>query len=358
MEQESSLSVLFNYALTYNFDKFNGLFEELEFRFPQEQFSEAYLMRAQIKLFATDITAADDLEKGMRFIKTPKYPFLDTLWNPDSATQFVVFPKTAGAVREFLRVLPKMREKMDQLYGVCGDAAVRRIQYELYYFIGETEKALDYMVQHPNQMISNYKDRIYMMCVFFRCYLAAGKANGAEKIRMKMIQLSQQDSKCQMVYEEFRKWANLTTGWSGDSPRFYNSSEGIRLPVMKDRLDAVRNGIARSRYFESQFIAYAVSAYEDVYTMRQYYMDIFRAMYWLLLEDYEQVKYCFEKLYKIARSSCLIMPFVECGEHITPLLQYAQESGIPGSGVWAARVSTLASKYEENLNIYRALESV
>ena len=53
--------MLFQNACEYKFDAFNALPRNLELSPPKEELGEAYLLRAQIKLYAADDTISDDL---------------------------------------------------------------------------------------------------------------------------------------------------------------------------------------------------------------------------------------------------------------------------------------------------------
>ena len=357
MYMGKNIEDLFEYAVRCEFEDFNALFKVMELELPEKKMAEAYLMRGQIKLITTDLTAVGDLKKGAELIERPHYPCLDSLWHADSANRFIVFPRGKGVLVSFLMLLPEAKEKMIRLYGEAGNALVRRIRYEIYYYIGAAGAVIDYVESHPNIMLSNNSniDRMYMLSLCFRSYLSMGENEKAEQSMLGMIKMSQKYPECLQIYQEVRGWANVTTGWSGDTPRFYRDSNGHMQSVLNDRVEAVRRGIGKGRQLESCFVGFAQSAYENTYTIRQYYMDIFHAMYWLSVGDCRQAEYYFIRLYEIAEASGVIMPFVECGEQILPLLQYMRDSEVDCPSEWISKIISMASRYEESLNSYRTL---
>lgn len=353
MKESKSLELLFHYACEYKFDDFSGLLQKLEDGRSIEGYWEAYLMRAQIKLYAADATALDDLEKIARFSGTPKFPRLSCIWRADAPNRFIVFPKGPGALRGFLRTLPLVREKLRRWYGEQGDLIVRQIQGEIHYFLSEVKEALEYAEEQHRSGPKNNIEAILAQCVRFRCYLALSVPWKAEECMLDMIRLSQTHPECQPVYSSLRSWANLTTNWSGDTPRFYNDPNGRRMPILEDRLEGVRMGTARTTPLEDPFVRYAERNYDCAYALRQHYMDVFNSMYWFQAGDQQQMELFFRKVYQMTLESGIYMPLVECGEQLTPLFQYVKDSNWDFSQQWLDQIMSLAGQYEKGLNAYK-----
>ena len=351
--EANGLELLFQNACEYKFNEFDKLLVDLEASRPIEEIWEAYLMRAQIKLYSTDETVSADLEKIDRFNMPARFPRLSSIWRVDSPNRFIVFSNAPGELLNFLQALPQVRQKFSRWYGEQGDITVRLIQGEIHYFLGETGKALELAEEQHHSGQKNNIDTILNQGLQFRCYLAMCFPLKAEECMLDMIRLSQSHPECQPVYHAIRLWANLTTNWNGDSPRFYDDPSGKRMPVLEDRLEGIRMGSARTTPLEEPFVKYAESGYGNAYALRHYYMDLFHAMYWFQAGDYQQTESYFTKLYHIAAESGIYMPLVECGEQITPLLQHVKDSSWGCSRKLIDKVISRAEQYEKSLKAYQ-----
>lgn len=353
MKEKSGLELLFQLAREFNFDDFDKLLHNLEVGRPMEELWEGYLMRAQIRLYAADDAALADLEKIARFSDPPRFPCLSGLWPAQTPNRFGVFSKTPGVLRGFLRKLPQVRQKLNQWYDEQGDIVVRQLQGEIHYFLGETKEALSFAEELQHFGLKNNIDAILAQCLSFRCYLALCFPLRAEECMLDMIRLAQAYPECQAPYNAVRLWANLTTNWNGDTPRFYDDPGERRKPVLDDRLESIRMGNDEMTPLEGALVRYAESGYENAYAMRQYYMDIFHAMHWFQAGDHQQTKSYFLRLYHIAFESGVIMPFVEYGEQISPLLQYVKDSDWDCSPQWLDMIISRAAQYEKGIKAYQ-----
>jgi|GEM_PF-3355173 len=357
MSGTSDLELLFQYASEYKFSDFTKLFQELEAVRPLEDIWEAYLMRAQIKLYAADDSIGADLDRIARFDGLPRSPCLAHIWTADAPNRFIVFSKAPGALGGFLQALPRVRQKMGRWYGQQGDNAIRQIQAEINYFLGEIDEALGLAEeQHLSEPKSNTDD-IMAQALCFRCNLALGRTERAEECMLDLIRLARAHPECLASYQALRGWANLTTNWNGDSPRFYKDPKGRRRPVLEDRLAGIRMGIAKMTPLEGPFVSYAESGYQEAYALRRYYMDLFHAMYWHQAGDNQQTESYFRKLYQTALDSGVLMPLVECGEQVTPLLHHVKDSNWGCSRTWLDEVISRAEQYEKSLNAYQNSET-
>jgi len=353
MNENAGLELLFQYACEFKFNDFTELLRELEAVQPLEEVWEAYLIRAQIKLIAADISILNDLGKIAEVSRLTRFPPLSSMWPADLPNRFVVFSKAPGALRDFLQTLPLVRKELSRWYGEQGDIAARQIQGEICYFIGEIDQALGLAEEQSGLEAGGNLDALFRQCLRFRCCLAMRRPRQAEECMLEMIKSSRSHPECQAVYQALRTWANLTTNWNGDAPRFYYDAGGRKKPVLEDRLESIRMGYARTTPLEEPFVRYAEQGYGSAYTMRQYYMEIFHAMYWFEAGDRQQTESYFRKLQQIAVDSGVCMPLVEYGEQITPLLRHVKDSRWGCSPQWLDRIISLAEQYEKSLNAYK-----
>ncbi|ULQ60977.1 tetratricopeptide repeat protein [Brucepastera parasyntrophica] len=353
MDKSKDLEVLYHYAAERRFKAFNELWAKAVSGGPDNEFPDAYLMRAQIKLFAADETFLEDLETAGRIHAKSRFPCLNSQWLSDSPNRFIVFSKKPDALQRFLQRLPEAKDKMEHWFGKPGGNMVRQIQSEIFYFTGRFTEAINLAEEQQIMDSGNHTDEILLQCVLFRCHLATGNTEKAEQNMLNMIRLSEAYPECRKSYQSIRTWANLTTGWSGDSPRFCNDFQGKTYPVLDDRQEAIRMGFDQITVLETPFIEYAEHSYDQPYTMRQYYMDIFHALYWFQTSDFQQTESHFLTVYNIAAASGLIMPLAEVGGHIIPLLQHIRDTSQVCSPELIGRILSLAEQYEENTEAYR-----
>jgi len=180
--------------------------------------------------------------------------------------------------------------------------------------------------------------------------LALIQPEKAHECMFDIIRHSKAYPECVEIYTAFRQWANLTTGWSGDSPRFYEDEDGKKQPVLADRMEGIKLGTARDTPIESLFLEYAQKSYDGAYKIREYCVNLFHAMYWLSIDDRRQVESYFQKVYEIMITSGLLMPIIECGEQVLPLLKYMQQRD---ANLCLDNLMSRAAHYEEALKQYR-----
>lgn len=352
MDSMKSLDLLYQYAAGYLFDKFDMLFSELETTLSFDQFWEAYLLRAQIKLFVADPSVVDDLTALDHIDIRPRFACLNTAWEADAPNRFIVYSKEPGLLQRFMGALPQVREKMTRWYDRTGDIMVRQVQCNLLYWSGDVQESLVLVNESLDMGPGTHTDTFLLLCAQFRCYLALGESKAAEQCMMELIRMSKRYPECVAPYQAFRGWANITTSWNGDTPRFSQDDSGKRQPVFDDRLDDIRKGSARITPLETVFASFAERHYDGVYTLRQYYMDVFHGMYWLFVGDKKLAEAFAQKIYDTATVTGLIMPIVECGAQIMPLLRHVKRQGMDFSAEWLAKISTMAQAYENALEQY------
>lgn len=357
MDSSNGMALLFQLASRHQFEDFDALFSRLEAALSPDIFWEAYLMRAQIKLFASDPSMMDDLAIAQRARQAPTFACLNAVWEADAPNRFIVFSSEQGMVQRFSDLLPAARTLMAGWYGGQGDIMVRLVQSSLCYFTGRIREALAFAEAPCNPECASHTDVFLMRCTQFRCYLALAESEKAEQCMFDTIRLSKSYPECVAPYLAFRGWANTTTSWNGDSPRFYHDESGMKRPVLEDRLEYIRDGSARTTSLEAPFMGYANRHYEGAYALRQFYMDLFNAIYWLSAGDIAQTNLNCRRLCKIASATGLIMPVAECGEQVASLLRYIRDGGFEISAEWLDRAADMATRYEETLEAYRAIHA-
>ena len=174
---------------------------------------------------------------------------------------------------------------------------------------------------------------------------------------VEMNRLSKISPECLKPYQSVRIWATLTTGGSGDKPRYYRGPSGNRLSFFEDRVDAIQNGYSCSSPLEEPFVRYAGIGYKTAYTMRQFYADVFHAIFWFEEGDYFQTDLYLSRAYQVSFGSGVIIPFVEYGIQIIPLLEYGKGGKTRCSDGWIEKIVPLTEQYEKGLIAYRALDS-
>lgn len=354
MEKDTILQTLFQYACNYQFKEFDELLNKAEALYSVEDRAEAYLLRAQIKLFTADSTLMEDLTKVQRHATAARFPGLDTIWGIDAPNRFIIYSEALGELQSFAQSLESASEILSHFLGDHAKATVRQVQSEVCYFTGETERALALAEEQNSVVTKSATETMLMYIVFFRCHLALGQIEEAEEYLLKIIELSQVNPECVASYKAFRGWMTLTTSWSGDTPRFTIDAEGRRLPSLQDRIEGVRSGTDQDTPLEAPFIKYAKRSYKHAYLLRQHYMDILHAMYWHQMGNTEQTERHFKKMCQTASRSGVIMPLIECGEQVTPLLEYARNNNWEHSSEWLDMIIERAQHYEQSLKKYQA----
>lgn len=344
---------LYRNALAYDFSAFHGDPKD-ESSHDTEDLADLYSMKAQIKLLTGDRAALDDLRQMNALDKPPRLPFLLSEWKPNSPNCFFVFDTKPGSVQDFLEILPSCGELLRTWYGERGFNTAMQIKSEILYFMGRPEEAAELSKTLFRQSESDHLYHVLTGYTLFRCHLAMGKIHAAESVILEIIRYAKKSDKtrCVEMYHTIREWVNLTTGWSGDSPRYLKTAAGDMLPVLDDRITAIRRGISSLSSTEEPFVTFARHNNAGSYAMRELYMDIFAAMEAFRNGDSEQAKSSFFKAYRIAEPNNLLMPFAEYGEQIKSLTNYmAKDHDIDPA--WVRRVTEIAGQYEKNLSAYR-----
>ncbi|MFV0400686.1 MAG: hypothetical protein ACK5LX_08720 [Oscillospiraceae bacterium] len=266
--ENTNIERMYLYASNCRLQDFENLFSELEIQLSADDRREALLMRAQIKLFAADATFLSDLALAAELGAASRFRCLNQVWLSDAPNRFNVFPEKAGALQTFLQMLPRAEKLIDGFWGSAGRRMVRQIRSEILYFTGSFGDALE-LIREQQETVETCTEEILHQCMLFRCCLAPREPRKAEQCMLNMIRISKEHPECVSAYQAVRRWANLTTGWTGETPRFYDDSAGEELPVLEDRREAIRMGFARTTPLEKPFVEYAERHYANACTIRQ-----------------------------------------------------------------------------------------
>ncbi|MDL2236294.1 hypothetical protein LJC56_00455 [Christensenellaceae bacterium OttesenSCG-928-K19] len=345
--------LLHQYALEYRLSEFHTLFGEYTAGQEAQNLLDAYLLQAQLKLFTADETIYDDLKQAEEIGGKARFPCLCLGWLPQDPNTFVVFNKDPGSLKRFLNVLPDSAALLRQWYGEPGYGMACQIRSEILYFTGNFEEA----VLLAKEQYLRTEDCVSMLIagyILYRCYLAMDKSEDAKETLLRIIRLVKENPDhptCKKVYKTIRSWSNLTTGWSGDTPRYHHTPDGYVLPVLEDRAAEILKGISRLGPTEEPFVEYAALNYKEIYTARLLYVDIFHAVYQFRAGKKAQAEKHFTKAYHVAEATGIVMPFVEYGEQIIPLIESL--AGKKYATGWMEQIIDLARRYEESLEHFR-----
>lgn len=352
MDSDRTLELLFQYASNYKLIDFNHIYTERIANHDTPPL-DACLMQAQIKLISGDETFIQDLETADRLGGKPHFPCLYNRWIMDGPNRFFLFRNAPRSPEHFFTSLPPAKEILTRFYGDTSAGIIRQIQSEMLYYHGAFEDAIKLAKEQYLDSESHSHSSILAQYVLFRCALATGRYRDAEKAMLDMVLSAKINPACLKAYRVIRSWANATTGWSGETPRFQKLPEGDVSPDLSDRLSAIQKGISHLTPLEKTFEEYATLHYDHVYSMRQYFMNVFNAMYWFQIGDLKQTETSFLSAYQTAENTALIVPFIEYGKQIIPLLEYIKSSDLKVSPALIDQMLTMARSYETNLNAYR-----
>lgn len=325
-----------------------------------EDLGEVLLSRAQLKLMTTDISLGDDLQRARELLPQGSRfsSFLDTFqpWDPNG---FILFRPEENDLNRFVAALPSMTEAMRNLGGIRAAQFCRQIESEIRYFTGNFAEAAALAEPLFRQAVRQDDAVCGIMAayVLLRCHLAEGHVSDAEEVMMQMIRWAKENT-CENVrrmYTTIRSWTNLTTGWQGDTPRYHVTPDGAVFPALEDRMAAVQKGISELGPTEEPFAEYARLSHPAICTMRELFMRIFNAMIHYKYGDKQVSTSMFYSAYVTAKGSGLVMPFVEYGRQILPLLNFALERDHEKyyDREWMEHLADMAEQYEEGLQRYR-----
>lgn len=347
------LNLLYELAVKLKLETFDELFDEIVKEFDFTDVWEVYLIRAQLKIYISDSSFINDLLKVIDIKEKPNYPLLNTKWKMDSSNQYSISHMSNNDLLEFKKILSESISIMEKFYGVYGINTILELLCEINYFQSNFDEAKGLLKTIEDSNSLRLIDELFFYFMSYRVNLASGDWKVAEKSMLEVIRLSQKYPVCQQAYQQFKGWAVLTTNWSGDSDRFIINKEGEKVANLEDRLVAIKDGVDKLSEREYALYNYAILHFDDVYTQRMFYMDIFNAMFWFVSGDPTSALSFFDRAYTFSQATDQILPFVEYGEHILPLLEYIKNNHSEYSDKWLLKTESLAIQYENSLQAYR-----
>lgn len=350
---------LYDHARNFRLTEYRQLSEQLTETLRGADLGEVYLLRAQLKLFTCDetllddLTAADELLQGASRIP----PFFDT-FEPLSPNTFFMFPPTEGGVARFQKALRDAHDLLDKYCGARGVEMSEQVESEILYFTGRIVEAIalsEPMFERFAQE-KNYAMAIPAGYTLLRCCMATGRDTYPVISAIFKWSRDYPESCCPSMYKVIRSWANVTTGWSGDTPRYHTMPTGGILPALEDRIDAIEHGIAELTTTEIPFAEMRRADGAAFCTMRELYVDVFKMMVDFKFHALKGAEHAFRAFYTTSRNTGLIMPIVEYGHQIVPLLESVLEAdaGKEYDAQWIENLIDLSSRYEKRLRRFRA----
>lgn len=324
----------------------------------EEDLGELYYLRAQIKLLILDPTMLRDLERATALRRPGQsYNSFFTVYEPAEANGFILFSPAKGSIIRFKAALYEAYGLFDSINRE-DTLIAKQVECEIHYFTAQFDWAIALAEKLYENHASNGRHAyaIWAAYVLLRCYLAMGMADEAEEFIMRIIRQVRDSNKnnCLKMYETIRSWLNLTTGWSGDTPRYHVTPSGAAFPALEDRIEAIEHGISALGQTELPFVELARQREKDIYTMREMYMGVFDAMSAFKGGDHGLAD---ETIYGVYEKSCdsgIAMPFVEYGGQLAPVLGYLrQNSAERYPEKWLGHLEELAAQYERGLVRFR-----
>lgn len=358
MEPNTSVARLFRDAAAYRLVDFHRLAERVIREGAADGLVDAYLLRAQVGLYAADESMTQDLEAASRLGAALALPCLFDTWAPGSPNGFVVFDGRGGALERLGDGLTKAGQLLGAWYDAGGAGMVRQIESEICYFTGRFEKGAALAQAQYGAFWDNPAHAIRAAYVLLRCYMALGETANVETVLLDIIKLARQNADNPAfpgIYGTIREWVNYTTGWSGDTPRYHHTPSGSVLPVLEDRADAIQHGVAELGPTEAPFLEYARLRYENPVTVRSLYMGVFHALSHFRAGQPEQAEAVFRQAYDVSVNSGFISAFVEFGGQVLPLLDYLRFAGRGYEADWLNRTADMAKRYEQSILEFRGV---
>lgn len=338
-------------------DEYRSLSDKLVFELEGEALGELLYYRSQIKALTFDKSLLEDSVEACKLL-TADFRLMSLfkqleLMDPNS---FILFKCEENAVSEFFDALSVAGDVMQSNLSVESALLFRQIQSEILYFWGRFDEALR-ISREINRVfidLKQYDCATMSSYCMIRCYLAMGLPDMARESIMNLIHLEKtaNSAGCSEMYRTIRMWLNLTTGWSGDTPRYYTAPDGSVLPVLLDRTDAINKGISDLGSTELPLAKFASESIGEIYTVRQLFTEIYTVIVKHSTGVGATIKKEFSALYTIARANNFKMPFVEYGAQILPLISsFINEDGYDSQ--WLAGIIDLAERYELSLREFR-----
>lgn len=335
-------------------------FEEHRDEVSGEDLGELYLSLAQAKLFACDETVLDDLKAAKHLLpEGSRVTTIGTVLEPSSPHTFIVFNSEAGALNRYRVILRKAAPILKKLCGGMSGDIIWAYEAEMLYYTGYIQKALEIAEPLWAHTVKNnyYMLAYYVGHVLIRCYISTADSEKMETTLSQLIRYSKILSipRNRILYNYINDWINCTTGWMGEVPRFIASPNGIEQPMLDDRISMMNGVMAAYSKVEESYIQLAKHQMARAYSIKEVCSNLYEAVILYKLGRKNHAASLFYDMYSITQKNRIIMPFVEYGAQILPLMQYAlsRKDGERFARRWSDKLHHMATKYEESLRVIR-----
>lgn len=358
---KEELSRLLTCAKTLQIQEYIRLSDDLMHILDGEDLAMALLSRAQMKLLTTDSTIYSDLRQASRLLPDGLKDNTDSLLSEftfHSPNGFFIISRRPGALPEYLNALEGSQDMIGQFFGENGSLIASQLESEILYHMGNFRGALRIAQGLASNLEKKgrYDSVMLAQHVLLRCHLAVGDIKNVNKTMLYMINFTKATlgSLENNIYQSIRSWFNITTGWSGETQRYYTTPDHEVYPVLADRAQALQHGIAQPRSTEIPLTQYASAVQDDVYELRTLYSDIYDMLLAFKYKSPDNSLPLFDPIYRATFENRLIMPFAEYGEQIIPFLEYisSQKSGCYNME-WISRLIHVSASYEQGLKKLR-----
>jgi hypothetical protein len=351
---ENALSGLRNAIDTFSLKDIDLSDETIE-RSKESVRGELYLTRAQLKMLSSDYTALDDLLLAQRLLpgETRVKSIYATMLRSES-TGGVAIPLRQGLFKRFTDILDPAQKILAAYTGSCGENICNLVKGEILYFSGKFDEAVAVLLtalqyfRRQNQPIRIMQCDYHLLC----CYLAQGKPEYASHVIFDLIHWSKRGSAEQTLYKTIRLWLNITTGWSGDTPRYYVVPDGTVIPLLQDRADAVRQGIAEHSGRETFLLELSRRWGQPKISLRELYMMLYTALVAFNDSAASLPRLNLPEIFTISRDVGFVQHITEYGRQIVPLLKAASQHNL-FDRAYLSELILRANQYEKCICLFR-----
>lgn len=331
------------------------LYDEILSKIDIEACGELYLLRAQLKLLLGDSSMLEDCIEAQKLLpKSVQYESLFATMEFKFNNCFICFCTNKARFQKQLSVIDQLQPMLENLTGIYGTYFCAQIKGEILYYCGKYQEAIS-IIEPSYLYFKNQHDSIHAMLaghVLLRCYLAQGYHEKARRIVSSLFLWSKEGNNQMSIYQSIRMWLNLTTGWSGDNPRYHITPDGATIPFLEDRILAIRKGMSKPHPDENALIQLSQNWQYQNYSMVNYYVQIYHIVvsYYSSLQTIHEL--ALPEILSIAHNTGIVQPIIEYGAHIIPLLTDAFKEQLYDK-VYLTDIIHQANKYEKCLCQYR-----
>lgn len=345
--------------IRYNVD--NLLFDEVDFsdeafaEFDEISRGELYLIHSQLKLFLFDATMLDDMEIARKLL--PRGTMVDSLFHTmkfSSPNMLMHIPTTEDEFQRFWSALEQMQYLLAEHTGSYGYYLCAIFKAEILYFTGRYRASLS-LVEPIARALRLQGDTLQATLAYYtliRCHLALGMPAEARMGISCVVNWAKEGPLQHEAYSIIRSWLNVTTGWSGDSPRYHIVPDGTIVPVFEDRTVAIQQGICQLCGSEADFGKLAAQFGTTLFNVRELYMKVYQVVVSYQTATQPLSETNLPEVFQIVRDTGMIQTIIDYGKQIVPTLTAALAQGIFDSE-WLSEMIERANEFEQYICAFR-----